>query len=70
MNDLSQHSQALPGFEELVRSAIDRAGSQDLRDKRYTAATVLRDYPDTFKSVAAAILSTTCRTGSSETCTE
>ena len=55
MSDLAQTSQALPGFEELVKTAIDRAGSQDLHDKRYTAATVLRDYPETFKSVAAAI---------------
>ena len=55
MTDLAQTSQALPGFEELVKTAIDRAGSQDLHDKRYTAATVLRDYPETFKSVAAAI---------------
>ena len=55
MTDLTQTSQALPGFEELVKTAIDRAGSQDLHDKRYTAATVLRDYPETFKSVAAAI---------------
>lgn len=55
MTDLAQTSQALPGFEVLVKTAIDRAGSQDLHDKRYTAATVLRDYPETFKSVAAAI---------------
>lgn len=55
MSDASTTSQALPGFEELVKTAIDRAGSQDLHDKRYTAATVLRDYPETFKSVAAAI---------------
>lgn len=55
MTELAQTSQALPGFEELVKTAIDRAGSQDLHDKRYTAATVLRDYPETFKSVAAAI---------------
>ena len=55
MSDVTTGSQALPGFEELVRSAIDRAGSQNLQDKRYTAATVLRDYPETFKSVAAAI---------------
>ena len=53
--DVTTGSQALPGFEELVRTAIDRAGSQNLQDKRYTAATVLRDYPETFKSVAAAI---------------
>ena len=55
MTEPAQTSQALPGFEELVKTAIDRAGSQDLHDKRYTAATVLRDYPETFKSVAAAI---------------
>ena len=55
MNDLTDRRQALPGFEELVKTAVDRAGSQDLHDKRYTAATVLRDYPETFKSVAAAI---------------
>ena len=53
--DVTTGSQALPGFEELVRTAIDRAGSQCLQDRRYTAATVLRDYPETFKSVAAAI---------------
>ena len=53
--DVTTGSQALPGFEELVRTAVDRAGSQCLQDRRYTAATVLRDYPETFKSVAAAI---------------
>ena len=56
MSDVSTTgSQALPGFEELVRTAVDRAGAPCLQDKRYTAATVLRDYPETFKSVAAAI---------------
>ena len=55
MNDMINGSQALPGFEEIVKTAVDRAGSQDLRDRRYTAAVVLRDYPETFKSVAAAL---------------
>ena len=55
MSDVTTGSQALPGFEKLVSTAVDRAGSQCLQDKRYTAAVVLRDYPETFKSVAAAI---------------
>ena len=51
----NQQNGALPGFEELVRTTVDRAGSQDLSAKQYTAANVLRDYPETFRSVAAAI---------------
>lgn len=54
MSEIQQNG-ALPGFEELVRTTVDRAGSQDLSAKQYTAANVLRDYPETFKSVAAAI---------------
>jgi len=56
MNNFEQQSAgALPGFEDLVKTAVDRAGSVDLHDNRHTAATVLRDYPETFKSVATAI---------------
>lgn len=52
---MSEESTALPGFEELVRSAVDRAGSNDFTGSRYTAGILLRDYPETFKSIAAAI---------------
>lgn len=47
--------QALPGFDEFVGGAVDRAGANDLTAARYTAANVLRDYPETFRSIAAAI---------------
>lgn len=48
-------TQALPGFEELVAHAVDRAGAQDFTGSKYTAANVLRDYPETFRSIATAI---------------
>lgn len=47
--------QALPGFEAFVTRAVDRAGAQNLTGARYTALNVLRDYPETFRSIAAAI---------------
>ena len=48
-------TQALPGFEEFVVRAADRAGAQDFTSAKYTAVNVLRDYPETFRSIAAAI---------------
>ena len=48
-------SSALPGFEELVQPKTDRGGSIDLRAAKYTALTVMRDYPGTFRAAARAL---------------
>lgn len=48
-------SNALPGFEELVRTAVDRAGQNDFTANKYTAQLLLSNYPETFKSIATAI---------------
>ena len=51
-----QNSLALPGFEALVSEQVDRAGAMDLSDaNRYTAATLMKNYPGTFRSIAAAL---------------
>ncbi len=55
MSQAGNSAQALPGFEEFVVRTADRAGAQDLTSARYTAVNVLRDYPETFRSIAAAI---------------
>lgn len=55
---------ALPGFEELIRRSVDRPGAEDLSDgRRYTAVTLMRDYPDVYKSVVRALFSTGSRSG-------
>lgn len=46
---------ALPGFEEFMGSDVDRAGAKDLTAAKYTATTVLKLYPGTFKAAATAL---------------
>ena len=50
-----RQTQALPGFDEFITSAVDRAGENDFTASKYTAVNILRDYPETFKSIAAAM---------------
>lgn len=52
---MSSELNALPGFEEILGTGADRAGAVDLRDSKYTATNVLKQYPGTFKAAAAAI---------------
>lgn len=52
---MSGQVSALPGFEEILGAGADRAGAVDLRDQKYTATSVLKQYPGTFKAAAAAI---------------
>ena len=45
----------LPGFSEFVRDAAARPGNLDLRDAKYTAETLLRDYPKVYEKIARAL---------------
>ncbi len=54
---VAYQDETLPGFAEFVGKVVtDRAGAVDLTDEnKYTAETVLRDYPGTYKSVVRAL---------------
>jgi len=51
------NTEALPGFEAFVPQIVaDRAGAVDMTDeKKYTAEVVMRDYPETYRSVVRAL---------------
>lgn len=55
MADAPSSMPALPGFDDFLRRDVDRAGAMDLRDKKYNAINVRRDYPMTYEAVGRAL---------------